>query len=79
MTDEFGMEDLLAQSVEAKPGSVVEGTIVSQSGDYLLINVGLKQEAALPAKEFAPNLPQPGEKFSVLIVVVPPYRLFKLN
>ena len=68
MTEELGMDDLLAQSDATKPGAVVEGTVVGQTDSHLLVNVGLKQEAALPLRELAGAAPQSGDKISVLIV-----------
>lgn len=68
MTEELGMDDLLAQSDATKPGAIVEGTVVGQTDTHLLVNVGLKQEAALPLKEFSGNIPAAGATLSVLIV-----------
>lgn len=68
MTEEFGMEELLSQSEAVKPGAVVDGTIVGQMDGYLLVNVGLKQEASLSLKEFGDNVPKTGDTVSVLIL-----------
>ena len=48
--------DLLAESFAentAIEGSVVKGTVVSVSDDYVTIDVGLKSEGRVPLKEFA--------------------------
>lgn len=68
MTDELNMDELLAQAPEAKPGTVVEGTVVSQSEQSLLIDIGLKQEASLAIREFHGALPAVGSKVQVLII-----------
>ncbi|MFN0118282.1 MAG: 30S ribosomal protein S1, partial [Elusimicrobiota bacterium] len=49
-------------------GNIVEGTVVSQSEEYLLVNIGLKHEAAIPIKEFNNNIPKAGEIISVLVL-----------
>ncbi|OVE78443.1 hypothetical protein BVX98_00340 [bacterium F11] len=68
MTEELGMEEILAQSIEASAGSIVEGTVVSQTQTHLLVDVGLKQEATLLLKEFPGPIPATGEKIPVLII-----------
>jgi len=68
MTDEIKMEDLMAQSEGATTGSLVDGTVVSIEADHVLVDVGLKQEAFLPAQEFTHTLPHVGDKIPVLIL-----------
>lgn len=68
MVEDIGMDELLAQTSPAGPGSIVEGTVVGESDAYLLVNVGLKQEAVLSAREFPQEKPAAGQKISVLIV-----------
>ena len=58
MTEEFSMDELLGEATAAaQPGNIVEGTVVGLTDSHVLVNVGLKQEAALPLKEFGANLP----------------------
>lgn len=68
MTEEFNMDQILAQSAQSTPGSIVQGTVVGQTDAHLLINVGLKQEAALLLKEFAGNIPAVGSEIPLLII-----------
>ena len=68
MTEDFNMDQILAQSAQTSPGSIVQGTVVGQTDTHLLINVGLKQEAALPLKEFAGNIPAVGSEIPLLII-----------
>lgn len=70
MTDELSMDELLAQSEAVTSQQIVDGTVVGQVDNHLLVNVGLKQEAALPLREFSGNPPAVGEKISVLILRV---------
>ncbi|GEO81079.1 30S ribosomal protein S1 [Pararhodospirillum oryzae] len=44
-------------------GSVLTGTVIGRSGDFFLINVGLKSEGRVPVKEFT----RPGEEAQVAI------------
>lgn len=68
MTEEFGMDELLGQETQVKTGTVVEGMVVGQVENNLIVDVGLKQEAYLPLKELGNNIPAVGEKISVLVV-----------
>jgi len=68
MSDELGMEQLLAQTAQAEAGALIEGTVVSHSSSSLLVDIGLKQEAYLPASEFTHNIPQVGQKIPVVIL-----------
>ena len=68
MTEEFGMDEILAQQAEVKPGHIIEGTVAGQTDSHLLVNVGLKQEAALPLKEFGGNVLPVGDKISLLVI-----------
>ncbi len=69
MTDELSMEQLLAQEAaqNAAPGEIVNGTIVGQNETHLLVNVGLKQEAAVPLAEFGGVVPAVGAEIPVLV------------
>lgn len=62
------MEDILAETPEVTSGAVVEGTVVGQVDPHLLVNVGLKQEAAIPLAEFAGDVPQMGASIPVFIL-----------
>src|SRR5688500_473866 len=68
MTDDVGMDELLAQADAVKPGAVVDGTVVGQVDNYVVVNVGLKQEAVLLMNEFIGSVPPAGEKISVLLL-----------
>lgn len=68
MTEEMGMEQFLSQSIDTKPGVMVEGTIVSVASDFILVDIGAKSEASLSAKEFSGHPPKPGEKIQVLVL-----------
>ncbi len=53
MSESFA--ELFEQSqIEAKmrPGSIISGTIVSVSSDYVIVNAGLKSESFIPASQF---------------------------
>ncbi len=69
MTEEFSMDQLLAQSAASfQPGTLVDGTVVGQTDTHVLINVGLKQEALLPLKEFSAGVPAVGTQISLLLI-----------
>jgi small subunit ribosomal protein S1 len=68
MTEEFDMEQIMAQSQSATPGSVVDGTVVSQSESHLLVNVGLKQEAGIALSEFLGEIPKVGDVIPVVVL-----------
>lgn len=68
MTEEFSMDELLAQTTHFTPGTLVEGTIVGQTDTHVLVNVGLKQEAMLPLKEFGAGVPETGTTISLLLI-----------
>lgn len=68
MTDDFSMDDIFAQSGPTLPGTIIDGTVVGQTDTHILINVGLKQEAALPLREFSGNLPQVGTLIPILLI-----------
>lgn len=47
--------DLFEKSIAdtvMSPGAVVEGQVVDMDGDYVIVNVGLKSEAEIPASQF---------------------------
>ena len=65
-------EELLNESldlVERLQGQVVKGTILSIENDLVLVDVGLKSEGHIPAREFGSqdeiNNLNPGDKLSV--------------
>jgi small subunit ribosomal protein S1 len=68
MTDELSMDQILAQSADTTPGGLVEGTVVGVTDSHVLINVGLKQEAALPLKEFSNHAPAIGTVLTLLLI-----------
>ncbi|MGC9457224.1 MAG: 30S ribosomal protein S1 [Halothiobacillaceae bacterium] len=53
MSENFAQlfEESLQQSV-MQPGSIVEGTVVDISGDFVIVDAGLKSEGVIPAEQF---------------------------
>ncbi len=70
MTDDIRMEDLMAQTTGVKTGSLVDGIVVSQDVDHFLIDVGLKQEAYLPIREFQHGLPKIGDSLPIVVLTM---------
>jgi len=54
MSESFAelFEESLSRS-EMKPGSIIIGVVVDITGDYVIVNAGLKSEGAVPIEEFA--------------------------
>lgn len=54
MSESFAelFEESLSKS-EMKPGSILIGVVVDITGDYVIVNAGLKSEGAVPIEEFA--------------------------
>jgi len=54
MSESFAelFEESLARS-EMKPGAILIGVVVDITGDYVIVNAGLKSEGAVPIEEFA--------------------------
>ena len=54
MSESFAelFEESLSKS-EMKPGSIIMGTVVDITGDFVIVNAGLKSEGAVPIEEFA--------------------------
>jgi len=53
MSESFA--ELFEESIsnaQMKTGSILTGTIVDITGDYVIINAGLKSEGAVPIEEF---------------------------
>jgi len=71
----FGKEEseLLQKFIEEKvdhslPGTILQGTIVSQYGDDVIVEVGLKSEGVVDASEFDdPDEIEPGNQIDVLL------------
>lgn len=53
MTENFALlfEESL-KTIETRPGSIVKGTIVAIHKDVVLVDAGLKSEAAIPVEQF---------------------------
>lgn len=68
MTDEIGMDEILAQNPDSNPGEIIEGTVVGLTDTHVIINVGLKLEAAVPFKEFGKQVPVVGAQFPLLLI-----------
>jgi small subunit ribosomal protein S1 len=63
------MDNLLGEQLgEFSPGSILEGTIIGFSGDFVVVDVGLKSEGMIPKDEFD-NLAElkVGDKVKVLL------------
>ena len=62
-------EDVLQKKVESRlPGTILKGTIVSQIGNDVIIEVGLKSEGVVDASEFdSPDEVSPGREIEVLL------------
>ncbi|MHC4864756.1 MAG: 30S ribosomal protein S1 [Planctomycetota bacterium] len=75
-TDKDG--DFLEQALQAKvdsrlPGTILKGTIVSQIGNDVIVEVGLKSEGVVDAAEFEdPEEVAPGKEIEVLLEDVDP-------
>ena len=65
-TDSKDFADLLAESLKGQSsftGSVVNGTVVSVTSDFAIVDVGLKSEGRIPLQEFS----RPGEDAEIKI------------
>ncbi len=53
MSESFAelFEESLSKT-EMKPGSILMGTVVAITGDYVIVNAGLKSEGAIPLEQF---------------------------
>ena len=67
-------EELLNESldlIERLQGQVVQGTVLSIENDLVLVDVGLKSEGHIPAREFGSqdeiNNLNPGDKLDVFV------------
>ncbi|MBN1795318.1 MAG: 30S ribosomal protein S1 [Sedimentisphaerales bacterium] len=63
------LEDVLQRKVDSKlPGTILEGTIVSQIGNDVIVEVGLKSEGVIDISEFDdPEEIEPGKEIEVLL------------
>ncbi|KPJ66945.1 MAG: 30S ribosomal protein S1 [Coxiella sp. DG_40] len=63
------LEEVLKTKVDSRlPGTILKGTIVSQIGNDVIVEVGLKSEGIVDASEFdSPDEISPGEKIDVLL------------
>jgi len=70
MSESFAelFEESLSQSV-MKPGSIIIGTVVDITGDFVIVNAGLKSEGAVPIEEFASEGGDPDVKIGDTIEV----------
>lgn len=68
-TESEFLEDVLQKKVDSRlPGTIIKGTIVSQIGNDVIIEVGLKSEGAVDASEFDdPEEIEPGKVIDVLL------------
>jgi len=66
--DEFLQESLQAKVDSRLPGTILKGTIVSQIGNDVIVEVGLKSEGVVEASEFnGPEEITPGKEVEVLL------------
>ena len=63
------LEEVLQTKVDSRlPGTILKGTIVSQIGNDVIVEVGLKSEGILDASEFdSPDQIEPGKEIEVLL------------
>jgi len=63
------LEEILQNKVDSRlPGAILKGTIVSQIGNDVIVEVGLKSEGVVDAGEFAsPDEIAPGKEIEVLL------------
>ena len=63
------LENVLQKKVDSRlPGTILKGTIVSQIGNDVIVEVGLKSEGVVDAGEFdAPDEIMPGKEVEVLL------------
>ena len=63
------LEKVLQKKVDSRlPGTILEGTIVSQIGNDVIVEVGLKSEGVVDAGEFdSPDEIMPGKEVEVLL------------
>ncbi len=63
------LEEVLKKKVDSRlPGAILSGTIVSQIGNDVIVEVGLKSEGVVDAGEFdSPDEIAPGTKIEVLL------------
>ena len=75
VSEMFGEEDneflekVLQKKVDSRlPGTILKGTIVSQIGNDVIVEVGLKSEGVVDAGEFdSPDQIEPGKEIDVLL------------
>jgi len=63
------LEEVLQAKVDSRlPGTILKGTIVSQIGNDVIVEVGLKSEGVIDASEFdSPDEIEPGKDIEVLL------------
>jgi len=63
------LEEVLQAKVDSRlPGTILKGTIVSQIGNDVIVEVGLKSEGVIDASEFdSPDEIEPGKEIEVLL------------
>ena len=65
--EELSFEELLEESLPAKPGSVVEATVVDVRPDRVTVNARLKSDAIIPIAEFAGQEVNVGDVIDVVV------------
>lgn len=62
------LEEVLQRKVDLRlPGTILQGTIVTQIGNDVIVEVGLKSEGVVDASEFEDGEIEPGRQIEVLL------------
>ena len=53
MSESFAemFEESISQT-QMKPGAILSGTVIEISGDFVMVNAGLKSEGVIPVEQF---------------------------
>jgi len=61
------LEESLKEFNAPQTGSLVEGTVVAVTNDYVYVDIGDKSEGLIPVQEFSGDLPKEGDSVSALL------------
>ena len=61
------LEESLKEFNAPQTGSLVEGTVVAVTNDYVYVDIGDKSEGLIPVQEFSGELPKEGDSVSALL------------
>lgn len=62
------LEESLKSLKSFDDGSLVEGTVIQVTDEYVFIDIGSKSEGRIPVQEFAGKLPKDGDVIEVVLV-----------